>query len=789
MNRNLFFCLLASYALMILCYSLNSGLTCTNDGSHFALVNSIVERGSFELDDNIRFAKHDSAYYSGKYYSDRPPGLSFLLCTFKTVMIPVRGMLKMINFDDFAFLKTDFSEDLLISMLQLAPAFCCAAIFLVLYYLLVGMSYKPHVSFLVAMSFCIGTILLRYGTLLYSHIFTSLLVVSSYSLAVMYSRNRKLPLLCISTFLIAYAVITEYMAVLLLVPLFLYYILKCRKDFLTVSHILGFLISGLIPAFVLMGYNYVNFGNPFSIAQFHHSSYVFYHTPGSIFFGSSFFMNAKTLMIHSANHATLFGNSLFICLILLLPLLMYSQKKRPDAEMLLFLSGFMIVALGISSYTMSTGGIDLNYRHMLFGVPLLAPLLAETFSSLQKFCEGRKWGSVYTLYVVVFAGLLLYSFVLHVTHVGTSYQAQRESIFFNIDAAFCNCSWFIVLIILYAIISMAILVRISRKGLQMDSNLKSLLGSLCMLLAVATAILLIQTAITGRNNSSYPTYEEVRKWNSAVSRGDMNAAISSAGVLLKKSRCFQGHIDTDYIKLAQDVHLNPEYFRSGPDALDYLLWESSFFIKNLLEFQFGMTHPSAEELLKLLRKEVKIRPSASGDIRKQIPVPAEVWRRGYGNIQEVTRLFSEMALQEDYEVQGIMIINEKGEAIHILCELRKNGRIDTVDIRFDKIWKGKAYEEVLKDRNSRVNLWPAEIESCSSRFMYAIPAEPQDYRNTNQYLRKFSVSMDFKCNFRLGDDPRERIENYLRYFPVDVDASRFTYWRYPLRVMASQVKQ
>ena len=68
MNRNLLYCLLAIYFLMVFLYSLNSGLTCSNDGSHFALVNTMVEHGSFELEENVRFAKITENAYSLQNY-------------------------------------------------------------------------------------------------------------------------------------------------------------------------------------------------------------------------------------------------------------------------------------------------------------------------------------------------------------------------------------------------------------------------------------------------------------------------------------------------------------------------------------------------------------------------------------------------------------------------------------------------------------------------------------------------------------------------------------------------
>ncbi|HCE43003.1 MAG TPA: hypothetical protein DET40_05610 [Lentisphaeria bacterium] len=456
MNRNLFYCLITVYLLMIFFYSLNSGLTCTNDGSHFALVNSMVERGSFELEDNVRFARHDSAISSGKYYSDRAPGFAFFLYLFNHALSPVKNSMQMINFDDFAFLKTDYSEDQRICLLQLAPAFCCTALFLVIFFLLRQLSYKLHVSILVAAGFCTGTIFLRYGTLLYSHIFTSLLVTLSFLLAISYARDKKIYILCTSTFLLAYAVISEYMTIFLFLPLFIFYIYKCRRNFLNIRHFTAFLVSGMIPATLLMSYNYMNFGSPFSLAQFHHSTYVFYHDAGAIFFGTDFLTNARTLLFYSPKYVTLFGGSIFLVIIFLLPFTYHALKKTPGPEHILFLSGFLIASVSIFSYTLCTGGLDLNYRHMLFAVPLLSPLVAEVFSSIEELSARFNRKHAYVLFILIFFIALLYSFQFQLRHLRSFFQARHEFLSYNITSAVNNCSFFMFLLVVYIAIALSV---------------------------------------------------------------------------------------------------------------------------------------------------------------------------------------------------------------------------------------------------------------------------------------------------------------------------------------------
>jgi hypothetical protein len=449
---------------MVFLYSLNSGLTCSNDGSHFALVNTMVEHGSFELEENVRFAKHDSAVSSGKTYSDRAPGFAFFLYMFNYALYPVKDFMQMINFDSFAFLKTDYQEDQRICLLQLAPAFCCAVIFLAIFFLLRQLSYKAHVSALVALSFCLGTILLKYGTLLYSHIFAALLVTLSYMFAIRYARDKGKHFLCASTFFLAYAVISEYMTVFLFLPLLIFYLYRCRKDFMRISHIAVFLVSGAIPAIILMSYNYINFGGFFSLAQFHHSTYVFYHNFGSIFFGTDFLYNARTLLFCSPKYVTLadgtvalspeyvtlFGGSVFLLFAFLLPFTYPVLKKKPSAELVFFLAGFIFSAAGIFSYTLCTGGIDLNYRHMLFAVPLLAPVVAEVFASVEELSLRFKSKYAYALFILMFVMTFAYSLIFQIRHLRSSFQLRHEITAYNFTSAVNNCSYFMLLFVVYA---------------------------------------------------------------------------------------------------------------------------------------------------------------------------------------------------------------------------------------------------------------------------------------------------------------------------------------------------
>mgnify|MGYP001080625548 CR=1 FL=1 len=54
-------------------------IICSNDGSHFALVSALVEKGSVKINDFVNYTRMvDYAYKDDEYYSDRAPGTAFL---------------------------------------------------------------------------------------------------------------------------------------------------------------------------------------------------------------------------------------------------------------------------------------------------------------------------------------------------------------------------------------------------------------------------------------------------------------------------------------------------------------------------------------------------------------------------------------------------------------------------------------------------------------------------------------------------------------------------------------
>ncbi|HCE43002.1 MAG TPA: hypothetical protein DET40_05605 [Lentisphaeria bacterium] len=315
----------------------------------------------------------------------------------------------------------------------------------------------------------------------------------------------------------------------------------------------------------------------------------------------------------------------------------------------------------------------------------------------------------------------------------------------------------------------------------MKNNIKGYFLSLAAVFITVALVLLLLKLLPP--TTPYPSSIDVQAWMTAVEKGDMENAIASAGKILQR-RAASVKIRSDYLKLAGGMKLDGSYFSTLPDKADFLRWESAFIIKNMLIKEFKNLPPSVDDMFKLLQRSVKLKPGE--DFKHQAGSPAEILLKGYGNTHELTRLLCEMAYQEDFEAQTISIFNEKGEPLHILCEFRKNGSVDTVDIRFGKSWHGRSFADLLKDKSLRQGIWPEQIEERLENSSYGIPAEPQDFKLANQHLFKYALLSVQGLDFRFGSDPGERIENYLRFFPDTKTFERFTYWRYPFIVMMAQ---
>jgi hypothetical protein len=166
----------------ILYVSAFNGVTCSNDGSHYALLRSLLDTGSPVIDNFVKFTEYnDYSRYGDHFYSDRPPGTAVLAAPFYRVgsvlPIPVPAPPS----------KHDAGNPALFWLL-LAPA-CAAWLTGYVFFLLQRrLGVRPGFALLSCCALLIGSVLWKYGTILFSHAFSACLVLGGVYIAMTTSR-------------------------------------------------------------------------------------------------------------------------------------------------------------------------------------------------------------------------------------------------------------------------------------------------------------------------------------------------------------------------------------------------------------------------------------------------------------------------------------------------------------------------------------------------------------------------------------------------------------------------
>jgi hypothetical protein len=435
-------------------YSMNSGITITNDGSHFALVNSLIDRHSPELQDNQRFALNDSAVYKNKIFSDRNPGLGLFAYAFYQCFKFLSPMIKNIYMDPYYSDKFLEKEKPRVNLIMIIPALSGALTFLGLFFLLNTFNKDFSLNFFLALSFILGTILLRYSTVFYSHILASALVVFSFLLFFKYVKEGGLIKLSLASFCLGFAVVVEYIAVVLYLPLSFYLLFKMKKILFHWKTFVCIIIASAIPAAILLTYNYICFDNPLSIAHFYHSRDHTKHSIKTLFvFQQSIIQNYRLLfgapveIVQRKDLMGLLTSSPFLLFIFLSIPLFIRKKIKITPENWTAFAGFACVMFFASSISNPYGGWDRDYRYFCIAVPLLAPLLATVIKWIIQGSNGIVSQKRKIVVMTIFSFPVLYSISKQLDHIRHIPQKKYPTHFINFEAAIINIGLFFILFV------------------------------------------------------------------------------------------------------------------------------------------------------------------------------------------------------------------------------------------------------------------------------------------------------------------------------------------------------
>jgi hypothetical protein len=371
-KTKIFFTLFLAYAFFT-----NTYLT-TNDASRFSLTAAIVEEHSFEIDNFLDtvisewwWAK-DFVFYKGQIYSDKAPLGAFL-------GVPVYLILRFITSDVriLAYFVSLFTSGLLTATTGLM-------IYEIGKYF--GVKEKLRITF--SLAFGLGSAAFFYGTIFFSQAITSFFGFASfYLLFQIKNRGGGRKNLAFAGAASALAISSDYYAGVIALSLFGYaLILNPRKSYI-------FLLSFLMFIFLLLGYHWAAFGDPFTIPYLHANLFREYHATG--FYG----MGLPDMSFFSSLGSQLFSPWGFffttpIALFSFASLPKFRKKYKIETALILFISaGLFYVA----------GSIGL---HDAYSSRFLIPLVPFLFIPLYTL-DYDKMPIKLTCYLIVFISILI----------------------------------------------------------------------------------------------------------------------------------------------------------------------------------------------------------------------------------------------------------------------------------------------------------------------------------------------------------------------------------------------
>ncbi len=235
--------------LLTLCYGFFYQVPFWNENSRYDLVLALVDDGATRID---RYHENtgDKSLYVGHYYSDKGPGSSLL-------GVPVYALMR-------AMAAQAGSERPDPTTVLHALTFTVSGLTTVLLAVLLLRFLRPHVgerwALTVTVAYALGTIAFPFATMYFGHAASTFFLFAAFYVLSRPCAARSTWSPIWAGFLAGWAVLVEVAAIIGVSVLLLYALSRHRRaPFLMAA-------GALPPALVLLGYNWVSFGGPFSLS-------------------------------------------------------------------------------------------------------------------------------------------------------------------------------------------------------------------------------------------------------------------------------------------------------------------------------------------------------------------------------------------------------------------------------------------------------------------------------------------------------------------------------------------
>lgn len=351
-----------------------AGIISTNDGSHYALVRALAGDGTARIDPYVNYTAiqpaqgpitpdyyRDVSYYNGHFYSDRPPGTAFLAVPFYWL-----GILA-----DAISGRQDV--DFPLRYTTMLPPVLGAWTALALYGLARGLDASRWAAFATALGGALSTLVLKYATLLYSHITAAACVTGALALLLRAERDGAWGRgwLVASGLALGYSAVAEYPNLLLIGPVGAYLLWRSRpgeRRRLRWPALVTFGLAWAAPVLLLLGYNWVVFGQPWT-TSYTYQYYFAWSRQLSTTYVTPLGMGLLWLSVGPAGLLTV--TPAFVLALWGLVLL----ARRAPARALLLAGVVLVVLIPTAMHRTFFGGGSRDTRYLVAIVPVLyAPL-------------------------------------------------------------------------------------------------------------------------------------------------------------------------------------------------------------------------------------------------------------------------------------------------------------------------------------------------------------------------------------------------------------------------------
>ena len=407
-------------------YATASGITSSNDGSHYALIRTMVENRTFALEQFDDYAEGNDIAITedGRLFSDRPPGTALIGTLFYMAggVLPEPLQKLPSRHDD---------QNPRLAYVLMLPALAGAGTAVVLYAIMRLLAVSRMASASAVLMFGLGTVHWKYSSVLFSHALSSSLVVLTVFLSMRFVRYGygKAVTFGLLGILLGFSVLTEYSNNLLVFILVGYLLLNRHpQEWRGLAGSFGMLVlGGLISALFLAYYNNVNFGSPLTLSY----SYAINYPWASSFvttFNFPLTAGLKGLLIGGTGDGWCGGPCANQGLFSLSPILLlaipgwYFFYRAMRRECLLAAVLFIVYLLLFAQHR-TFHGFTADGRYLTPFLGLLAIPLAYT---LQWIYSLNNRHVLRVLLLVLAIGLFFRSMVNIFIHIGRSYNYHLD---------------------------------------------------------------------------------------------------------------------------------------------------------------------------------------------------------------------------------------------------------------------------------------------------------------------------------------------------------------------------